>query len=171
MSRRAPRPFSQGSSRVFASRPAAAAIVDVLRFRGIADEIRANRLLTEWSDLVGERIASRTRPDGVFERILHVEVATSAWLHELNLLRPQLLSSLLERFGEPRLFDELKFKLAGRSRRTSLAPRPVRRVAQPPPRPAPATEAAREAIIKDVEKIEDDELREIIAKVRISNAK
>lgn len=157
-------------SRALEPRSAKAAIGALLKFHGIADEVRARRVLTEWADLVGPRIASRTRPYGVNERTLVIEVASAAWMQELNLLRTQILTSLLERMGEPRLFDELKFKLAGRG-----GPRPddARARSKPaaPSRPAtaPATGLARERIVREVEKVDDLELRELIARVRIDN--
>ena len=47
---------------------------------------------------------------------------------------PQLLEGLLERLGEPRLFDEIRFKLAGRSRREpTTAPRARDGPARRPP--------------------------------------
>lgn len=154
--------------RTLATVPAADAVAAALQLRGITDEIRANRVLTEWSDLVGPRIAARTRPDGVVDRLLWIEVATSAWLQELNLLRPQLLRGLTERLGLPALFDDLRFRLAGRTRRDAVvlrgAPRPP-----PPPRPVtpPATGAAREQIVREASAVDDEELRELIARVRI----
>jgi len=139
---------------------------------GLTDEIRAGRLLTEWSDLVGPKIAQRTRPDGVYERTLWIEVVTSAWMHELNLLRPQLVRGLLERLGEPRLFDDVKFKLAGRNKREAIALRGRRPAPQPPrPLPPPATGAAREAIVREAAAVDDEELRELIARVRITHDK
>ena len=164
-----PRFSSSRPARAFEPRSAAAAVGAALAFRGITDEIRASRLLTEWADLVGPKISARTRPAGVFDRVLVVEVASSAWMHELNLLRAQIFSGLVERVGEPRLFDELRFKLA--SGRAAAAPRPrPARPAQPPrPAPEPATGLAREQIIREAEQVDDAELRELIARVRIAN--
>ncbi|HEU4728209.1 MAG TPA: DUF721 domain-containing protein [Kofleriaceae bacterium] len=150
------------------------AIAAALALHGITDEIRAGRILTEWSELVGPKIAQRTRPEGITDRVLWVEVATSAWLHELNLLRPQLQKSLSEnliaRLGGPAPFDDLKFRLAGRNRREPTAPRPPRRPA-PAPRPQgpPATGAARERIVREAGAVDDAELRELIARVRITH--
>lgn len=151
-------------------RSAGDAVKAALAFHGISDQVRAQRVLTEWTDLVGPKIATRTRPYGVTERVLVIEVASSAWLHELNLLKAQILSGLLERLGEPRLFDDLKFKLAGRSGGRATLIRPKPRPAPPRrPVPPPATGAAREQIAREVEQIDDDELRELIARVRIQN--
>jgi hypothetical protein len=153
-------------------RSAEAAIKDALAYRGISEEVRAERIHTEWSDLVGAKISSRTRPFGVVGKLLVVEVASSAWLHELNLLRPQILAGLLQRIGEPRLFDDLKFKLAGQSGgRPPLRPRPPRPAPPPPRSPTPATGLHREEIVREVERVDDLELRELIARVRIANDK
>ena len=149
---------------------AQAAVATVLAVHGITDEVRAGRVLTEWSELVGPKIAQRTRPDGITDRVLWVEVATSAWLHELNLLRPQLLRGLLERLGPPSLFDDLKLRIAGRSRRDPVALRAARKP-PPPPRPAPppATGVARERIVREASVVDDEELRALIARVRITH--
>jgi predicted nucleic acid-binding Zn ribbon protein len=157
-------------ARTLGTLPASDAIAAALALHGISDQVRAGRLLTEWSDLVGPKIAQRTRPDGVIDRILWVEVATSAWLHELNLLRPQLFLSLVERLGDPRLFDEIRFRLAGRQRSSPVTLRPARRPAPPPrPPPLPATGAARERIVREAGTVDDEELRELIARIRITN--
>lgn len=155
-------------ARAMEPRTAAAAIGAALQFRGITDEIRKNRLLTEWTELVGPKISARTRPYGVVDNTLVVEVASSAWLQELTMLRAQILSGLLDRLGEPRLFGELKFKLA-----TGRGTAPVRPPARPtkPVKPptAPATGLAREQIVREADAVDDVELRELIARVRIAN--
>jgi predicted nucleic acid-binding Zn ribbon protein len=161
----APRP-----PRAMATRRAGEAVGAALAFRGITDAVRGERLLAEWTELVGPRIAARTRPDGIYERVLVIDVASSAWLHELNLLRAQILAGLVERVGEPRLFDDLKFRIAGRARRvaaTAAKPRPP--ITHAVPTPIAATGLAREQIIRETEIIADDELRELIRRVRIAN--
>ena len=162
--------YNRGPPRIVAS--ASEAIANVLALRGLTDQIRAQRVIAEWRDLVGERIASRTRPREVSDNALYVEVATSAWLHELNLLRPQLLAGLLERIGEPKLFDRLELRLTGRSKRDDTTVPPPRRPG-PSPKPAPraATGVARETIVREVSGVDDDELRELIARVRITHDK
>ena len=162
----------KGPPRLFAAEPAARAIANALAFHGISDQVRAERLLTEWTELVGPKISQRTRPDGISDRILYIEVATSAWLQELNLLRAQLLANLVERLGEPRLFDDLKFRLAGRRSKQNIVVPRSRRVEKPQkPLPPPATGAARESIVREVAAVDDDELRELIARVRITHDK
>jgi predicted nucleic acid-binding Zn ribbon protein len=162
----------KGPPRARETTSAAIAITRFLASHGLSDEIRAGRLVTEWSELVGPKIAQRSRPDGITDRVLWIEVATSAWLHELTMLRPQLVRGLLERLGEPRLFDDVRFKLAGRDRRDAVTLRARRKPAPPPkPMPMPATGAAREAIVREVGAVDDIELRELIARVRITHDK
>ncbi len=156
-------------ARTMAARSARDAIGAALEFRGITDAVRGERLLAEWTELVGPRIAARTRPDGIYDRVLVIDVASSAWLHELNLLRAQILSGLLERVGEPRLFDELKFRIAGRVQRRVNPARPRAAATHAAPTIIPATGLAREQIIRETEAIADDELRELIRRVRIAN--
>ena len=161
----------RGAPRVKEPRLAREAISAALTFRGLANDIRAESLLADWTELVGARIASRTRPDGIHDRTLVIEVVSSAWLQELNMLRAQILAGLLERVGQPRLFDELRFKIAGRTRRNE--PQRPRARAAPPVRAftMPATGLAREQIVREAATVDDEELRELIAKVRIANDK
>jgi len=162
----------RGAPRVKEPRLAREAISAALAFRGIANDIRAESLLADWTELVGARIASRTRPDGIYDRTLVIEVVSSAWLQELNMLRAQILAGLLERVGQPRLFDELRFKIAGRTRRNEPQ-RPHGRALPTPVRAftMPATGLAREQIVREASAVDDEELRELIAKVRIANDK
>ncbi len=163
-------PPRKGTTRTLETQSAAQAILRALTHHGLSDEIRGQRVITEWTELVGPKVAARTRPDGISERVLWVEVATSAWLHELNMLKAQLLKGLIDRLGEPRLFEDIRFKLAGRSRReVTTAPKPRPPPPLPVPTGLPATGARREQIVNEVAAVDDEELRELIARVRITN--
>ena len=85
------------------------AVADALAWNGVEAEVRAHRVVTEWKQIVGERIGARAWPDGLTRagvrdqgaQILWVRVISSAWLHELTLLRAQLarpeLDQLMQR--------------------------------------------------------------------------
>lgn len=150
-------------------RPAGDAIKDALELRGITAQIRAQRIAAEWSELVGAKIAQRTRPGDVRDKVLYVDVATSAWMQELTLLKPQILASLLTRLGEPKLFEDLRFQLASRDKRRVEATPTGRRLPAPRPVAIPATGAARDQILREAESVDDEELRALIARVRIAN--
>ena len=165
-----PKPRFHLPKRKREERGVGSAVLDALEFRGITESIRGQRIAAEWVELVGAKIAQRTRPGDIRERVLYVDVATSAWMHELSLLKPQLLASLLTRLGEPKLFDDIKLKLAGRSRpQTELPATGRRRMAPPRPYVPPASGAAREQILRETEAVDDVELRALIARVRIAN--
>ncbi|MBP6632429.1 MAG: DUF721 domain-containing protein [Kofleriaceae bacterium] len=156
-----------------ATRPAAAAVADVLAQRGLTEEIRAQRVVTEWRELVGPRIGARAWPDGLSKRVLWIQVSSSAWLHELTLLKAQLLATLRAALGEPPLFDDLRLHLGSRRPESDDALAGVRARPAPPrvtrPAPTPATGPHRAAIEAETDAVADDELRELIRRVRIRN--
>ncbi len=145
-------------------------VAETLAGYGLSEAIRAARIEAEWDQIVGERIARRTRPSGVFRRTLQVQVQSSAWLHELGLLKNQLLDILWRALGEPRLFDDLSFQLAGKSRSPSDAPGVAPTARRPPPPPIPLPPVApiedQQRIRSETATVEDDELRALITRVR-----
>jgi predicted nucleic acid-binding Zn ribbon protein len=156
------------------------AIGNALRTHGVTAEIRLQRIVFDWPEIVGARIAARTAPDGISRtglrdrptRMLWVRVVNSAWLQELTLLRAQLTASILAAVGEPPLFDEIKFHLGRPPAATAdlLAGVTVRR-ARPAARkrPVAATGDRARAITDEVGAVEDPALRDLIREVRIRN--
>ena len=78
---------------------------------GIASELAAQESLVRWGAVVGERIAGVTRPSAVSSGVLFVEVASSAWLSELNLMRHEILRRLNAGRSEGRV-ERLVFTLS-----------------------------------------------------------
>ncbi len=138
----------------------------MLKAYGLTEELRAQRIVADWEALVGARIAQHTRPLGITRRVLRVQVASSAWLHELGLLKQPLLTKLWQALGEPRLFDELSLQLAGRDRSQVTRPTAVRR-APPPRRQPPPGDADPGQILEETAAVQDEELRGLIAGVRL----
>ncbi len=68
-------------------------------------------VLEAWPELVGEHVAAVTRAAGVSDATLFVEVRTSAWLMELNMMRGDFLAKVNERFAEVPL-EKIVFVLA-----------------------------------------------------------
>ena len=152
--------------------PAGAAIVAALAARGLTDAIRARDLVVNWSDVVGPRIAGRTEPDGLSQRVLYIRVASSSWMHELTLLRTELLATIQRHMGSPRLVDELRLHL-GTSASTPPDPMAVaaraRATPRPRPTPTPASGARAAEIEAETSAIADDDLRELVRGVRLRN--
>jgi len=153
--------------------PVAKLVTAVLGANHVKVDIRGERLFAEWSAFVGDKIGQRTRPREIVGAHLVIEVASSTWLHELRLLRPKLVADLIDRLGEPRLFDDVRLVLAGeRAKRTTVTrPGPAAPPRAPRARPAPASGAMAVRILEETKHVEDDELRALIAKVRLANDK
>lgn len=96
-----------------------------------------------WRELVGDRVAARTRPTLLSRQTLLVETASAVWAQELSLLSPEILRRLRERGLD---VQSLRFKVTPAPR-----PQPRRSRAAPVARPAPlpADLAAQLALLPD----------------------
>jgi hypothetical protein len=160
MTRRARRPGS-------APAPAGAVIADVLARRGISGAVREQRLVTEWRDIVGDRVAARAWPDGLKHGVLYVRVSNSSWLQELAFFRQAIVERANRVAGPPPLVKDVRLHLGPRRDPVDddvvaeLAARRRRPRAAPPP-PAPVTAAAEAGIVRDTARVSDTELRDAI---------
>ena len=80
-------------------RPRPSALGDVLsgllERSGLAERVEQASVLPEWAGLVGPQIAAVTEPQSVgSDGTLWVAVTTHAWMSELSLLEPELLTKL-----------------------------------------------------------------------------
>lgn len=65
---------------------------EVLEAHGVKDQVARMSVLEVWPEMVGDHIAEVTRAKGVSDATLFVEVRTSAWLMELNMMKAELLA-------------------------------------------------------------------------------
>ncbi|MEK9501470.1 DUF721 domain-containing protein [Gemmatimonadota bacterium DH-20] len=82
-----------------------------LEKQGIREQVERVGVLEEWSERVGPKIAEVTRARSVAERTLFVEVRSSAWLMELNMMKGRILARLNESRPEAPL-EKLVFVLS-----------------------------------------------------------
>lgn len=137
----------------------------------LSAEVRRHRVLTEWLDIVGPRVAARTWPSPINEGILWVRVSNSSWLHQLSFLRDDLRARVNAHLGDPPLVTDVRLHLGRRQRRedeefeprTSGRFRSFRRRRALPP---PATGAQLAAIDAETACIEDEELRAVVREAR-----
>lgn len=89
-------------------------IEGLLRTRGLAEGVERGAAISEWVEVVGEQIASVASPVGFDRETLFVEVSSSAWLMELQLMERRILAKLnaARRTGK---FEKIVFRLADRS--------------------------------------------------------
>ena len=71
---------------------------------GLAERVEQAAVIPEWPALVGAQIARVTEPLSIArDGTLFVAVRTNAWMTELSLLEPQLLSALNDRAPHARI--------------------------------------------------------------------
>lgn len=83
----------------------------LLRKWGVDREVARQGAKDRWAGVVGERIAGVTRARSVASGTLFVEVRSSAWMNELNLMRHELLRRLNAGEAEGRV-ERIVFVLA-----------------------------------------------------------
>jgi predicted nucleic acid-binding Zn ribbon protein len=159
-----------GFDRSFEVRGIERAVADVLRARNVEPDERAHAIVTQWVDIVGERIARRTWPDGLERGVLWVRVSSSTWMHQLGFVRAQIVERTRKVVRDPQLVREVRFHLGGRrpsaddvlagvASRGSRARRDVRTL-------IPATGAALARIRREASVVVDEELRAAIVEAR-----
>ena len=127
---------------------------------GLESKLVEARLRRHWPEIVGEPIATHTRPDQIRFKKLYVFVHNSVWLQQLTFLKPVLLNKINSMAGET-LVTEIVLRIGDVS---------VDRTSQPmgsPPEagpPRPSAELLREATLH-TQGIQDQALREQLAAV------
>ncbi|HJR64408.1 MAG TPA: DUF721 domain-containing protein [Gemmatimonadaceae bacterium] len=78
------------------------ALASYLERSGLAERVEQAAIIPEWPRLVGVQIAQVTEPLSIArDGTLFVAVRTNAWMNELSLMEPQLLTALNRKSGRP----------------------------------------------------------------------
>lgn len=85
----------------------------VLEGRGVGKGVRRAGVVEEWEERVGEGIARVTTARAVSDAVLFVEVRSSPWLAELNMMREEILERINEG-REDAPIEKIVFVLAER---------------------------------------------------------
>ena len=83
----------------------------VLEEAGVLRQFERLGVLDLWPEIVGEKVAEVTHARSVDDTTLIVEVRSSAWLMELNMMKGDLLKRVNEHASETPM-DRLVFVLA-----------------------------------------------------------
>src|SRR5437773_2249094 len=71
------------------------ALRNYLARSGLARRLAQAQVIPDWPRLVGPQIAAVTHPESVTpDGTLFVQVATSAWMNELQLMAPQIMAAV-----------------------------------------------------------------------------
>lgn len=84
---------------------------EVLEQAGVLVQVQRMAVLDVWPDIVGDQLARVTRARSVDDATLIVEVKTSAWLMELNMMRGDFLKRVNEHLEDVPL-ERIVFVLA-----------------------------------------------------------
>ena len=95
-------------------RPAPIADLIVSAFAGkpVQKRLRELKIWQVWEESVGPQIAAKAKPAGIRDGILTVKVASSPWMQQLSLMKPDIISQLNTMAGDP-IVKDILFK-AGR---------------------------------------------------------
>lgn len=85
----------------------------VLEETGVRKQVARMGALEAWEECVGEKIAEVTRPVRVDAGVLFVEVRSSAWLMELDMMKRRILERLNEGREDGRI-ETIRFLQAER---------------------------------------------------------
>lgn len=72
---------------------------DLVRARGWEQRLRAAQLEDRWADVVGEQLASRSRPGRLEGGVLQVVVAEPRWATQLQYLQDQIVGRVAAETG------------------------------------------------------------------------
>jgi predicted nucleic acid-binding Zn ribbon protein len=75
---------------------------------------KAQKILRNWPDIVGEQMASRSQPDRYDRGTVWIAVNGSAWAQELRMASETILERLRVDSGDPTLFRSLRFGVRAR---------------------------------------------------------
>lgn len=82
-----------------------------LKRQGIRDGDKQMAIYKKWGEVVGDAVSRNTQPIRFSHGILTVAVSSAAWLHNLSMMKPQILHNLGQSFGKDMVLD-IRFKTA-----------------------------------------------------------
>jgi len=85
-------------------------LADVLKSYRRESDADLVRVWQVWDRIVGDVIAQNARPAAFKGKILLVHVSSSAWIHQFQFLKKEMIEKLNEALGKA-LIDDLKFKI------------------------------------------------------------
>jgi predicted nucleic acid-binding Zn ribbon protein len=85
------------------------AIAEVLKEFGLDKKARVYSVITNWPQIVGEKIASATIAEKLDKGILTIRVKNAVWKYELTMQKASILEKIAEEFG-PGLVRDIQWR-------------------------------------------------------------
>lgn len=89
--------------------PIADLIASVFAGKPVQKRLHELKIWQVWEEAVGPQIAAKAKPAGIRDGILVVKVASSPWMQQLSLMKPEIMGQLNSMAGE-QLVKEILFK-------------------------------------------------------------
>ncbi len=132
---------------------------DYLNQPGLRSRMREQKILDVWDRVVGRAIAEVTQPGTVRNRVLQIRVINSIWMQELQFHKPLIVQKLNEFLGDP-FVQDLRFVLG--ERKPERFPKGEEGQGK---KSRELAKEERERIEKEVSRLPDPEMREVLSRV------
>ncbi len=80
----------------------------ILNRMGIIKGIEQGKAVVFWENIVGDNIARHAKPFKVKKGILYVEVTSSVWAHELQMMEPEIRNRI-NKYLEKNVINKIRF--------------------------------------------------------------
>jgi len=73
---------------------------EALKRRNIQIDCRDQEIVTGWEKTVGPQIFQQTRPEKIRNKTLYLKVSSSAWMQQLQFMKPELIEKVNTALGK-----------------------------------------------------------------------
>jgi hypothetical protein len=139
-------------------------LTGILKKHNIFFDSEEQRLLDVWQKAVGPQISVQTRPDRLKRNTLFVKVSSSVWMHQLHILKQDIIEKINELLGKELIKDvhfsigEIPSTMPTNSYSSSFSTDSY-----------PLRDKDKKLIEKSISSVEDPELKEILRRVMTKN--
>ena len=74
----------------------------------IEEILEMHAALSDWKNIVGERLAAHSKPVVIKDRVLYVKAEGSAWTQELSFMKREIIRNANAKLGR-QLIKDMKF--------------------------------------------------------------
>lgn len=139
----------------------------ILSRMGIIKGIEQGKAVVFWENIVGDDIARHAKPFKVKKGILYVEVTSSVWVHELQMMEPEIRNKI-NKYLEKNIINKIRFYPARSSRLFKKIDTEEIKIA---PKVNKLSENQKKEIDKISSQIADEDLKEHFEKAMESQVK
>lgn len=129
---------------------------------GLKERVQEMKIGDLWEKAVGKALAERTEPARLKDRILFVKVENSVWMQQLHFLKEVMMQKINEHLKENFIID-LRFFIGEITRPQAKREEGEEPADQQPGRDLDTSE--RQRIEKEIGKVRDRELQEILLRI------